>query len=150
MTDPLDQLVALANALSDENRARILAALQSGERCVCQIIALLDLAPSTVSKHLTILRHAGLIQNRKQARWMHYRLADRSAPPAVRSALAWSIRAFAQSPRARQDAKKLKAILAIDPETLCEMQRCGEPCCLPRSTRRGQSRSNSRSGACSV
>lgn len=131
----MQNLVILANALSDENRVRILAMLQPGELCVCQIIALLDLAPSTVSKHLTILRHAGLIESRKQARWMHYRLADRDAPPAVRNTLAWAFRTLVDSPRAKDDARKLKAILAIDPERLCEMQRSGEPCCPPTATR---------------
>lgn len=146
----MQNLVTLANALSDENRVRILAMLRPGELCVCQIIALLKLAPSTVSKHLTILRHAGLIESRKQARWMHYRLADREAPPAVRATLAWAFRTLADSPRAKDDAKKLKAILAIDPQRLCEMQRAGQSCCPPQTSRRGKPRSTSKSGACCV
>lgn len=146
----MQDLVTFANALSDENRVRILAMLEPGELCVCQIIALLELAPSTVSKHLTILRHAGLIQSRKQARWMHYGLADRKAPSAVRSTLAWALRTLAESPRAKDDARKLKAILAIDPQRLCEIQRAGQPCCPPKSTRRGKPRSTSKSGACCV
>ncbi len=139
MVDLMQTLVTLANALSDESRVRILAMLLPGELCVCQIIALLDLAPSTVSKHLLILRHAGLIESRKQARWMHYRLADRNAPPAVRNTLAWAFRTLAGSPRAKDDARKLKAILAIDPERLCEMQRAGQPCCTPSGQKRGTS-----------
>jgi len=55
------EVMDVLKALADENRARLLFALRGGELCVCQLIALLDLAPSTVSKHLTILRAARLI-----------------------------------------------------------------------------------------
>jgi DNA-binding transcriptional ArsR family regulator len=50
-----------------------------GELCVCQIIELLGLVPSTVSKHMSILKQAGLVENRKEARWMYYRLPKKEA-----------------------------------------------------------------------
>ena len=57
MTDPaLPKFMAAAKALSDENRVRRLALLRGRSLCVRQIIAVLGLAPSTVSKHLSILR----------------------------------------------------------------------------------------------
>ena len=61
------EFMAITKALSDPNRVRILLALRRGELCVCQITELFGFAPSTVSKHLSILHHAGLIlvaQNR--------------------------------------------------------------------------------------
>ena len=57
--------IDLAKALSDENRVRALMMLREGELCVCQIIELLGLAPSTVSKHMSILRQVRLVQTRK-------------------------------------------------------------------------------------
>ena len=69
--------IAITSALSDPNRVRVLMALHKrGELCVCQIVELLGLAPSTVSKHLFILKSAGLVDARKQGRWMYYRPAD--------------------------------------------------------------------------
>ena len=59
------EFMAITRALADPNRVRILLALRRGELCVCQITELFGLAPSTVSKHLSILHHAGLIQSRK-------------------------------------------------------------------------------------
>jgi DNA-binding transcriptional ArsR family regulator len=83
--------MAITKALSDPNRVRMLVALRRGELCVCQITELFGFAPSTVSKHLSILHHAGLIQSRKAERWVYYRLADKSAPVAVREALESSL-----------------------------------------------------------
>ena len=60
----MNDLLTITNALADEGRLRALAALFPGELCACQIIELLGLAPSTVSKHMAILRHAGLVQSR--------------------------------------------------------------------------------------
>ena len=77
-------LMAVLKALADENRVRALMALRPRELCVCQIIELLGLAPSTVSKHMAILKQARLVDSRKQGRWMFYRLAKREAPVEAR------------------------------------------------------------------
>jgi ArsR family transcriptional regulator len=63
-------------ALSDETRLRILALLSSGEMCVCDLVAILDLPQSTVSRHLAYLRNAGWVEDRRQGVWMYYRLLD--------------------------------------------------------------------------
>jgi len=65
----------LFKALSDETRLRILALLQGGELCVCDLMAVLELPQSTVSRHLATLRNAGLVEDRRQGVWMYYRLA---------------------------------------------------------------------------
>ena len=65
----------LFKALSDETRLRILALLTAGELCVCDLMAVLDLPQSTVSRHLAYLRNAGLVEDRRQGVWMYYRLA---------------------------------------------------------------------------
>jgi DNA-binding transcriptional ArsR family regulator len=117
------ELLAVTKALSDENRVRIVAALGGGELCVCQLIELLELAPSTVSKHLAQLRQAGLLDVRKDGRWAYYRLAGRSAPSVVRRALALVRDTLADDPRAANDAARLERILRVAPEVLCGQQR---------------------------
>jgi ArsR family transcriptional regulator, arsenate/arsenite/antimonite-responsive transcriptional repressor len=86
----------LTKALSDENRVRILLALEAkGELCVCHINDLLELAPSTVSKHLFLLKNAGLVKARKDGRWMYYRLnRDPDASEIVLNALEWVVRSI--------------------------------------------------------
>jgi DNA-binding transcriptional ArsR family regulator len=113
-------LMAVLKALADENRVRALMALRPGELCVCQIIELLGLAPSTVSKHMAILKQARLVDSRKQGRWMFYSLAKREAPVEARKIAAMVSQLLADNPQMRDDAKRLARILKVDPELLCE------------------------------
>ena len=115
MRDFLD----VTKALADQNRVRVLCALRGRELCVCQIIKLLGLAPSTVSKHMAILRQARLVEGRKQGRWTHYRLAGRDAGPMVRAALRWLKAALSEDRRILDDAQRIEQIIQIDPEELC-------------------------------
>ena len=115
-------LMVITKALADESRVRVLFALQGRELCVCQIIELLGLAPSTVSKHMFILKQAGLVEARKDGRWMHYRLAGKEAPKEIRDAIAWVCRSVAASYNISEDAKRLRKILKLDPEKLCRVQ----------------------------
>ena len=116
------EFLNITKALAEENRVRILLALEGQELCVCQIIELLELAPSTVSKHMSVLRQARLVDGRKDGRWMYYRLADHSAPVAVTAALGWVKTSLSRDERIREDAKRLNEILKIDREVLCGRQ----------------------------
>jgi ArsR family transcriptional regulator len=116
------EFMAITKALSDPNRVRMLLALRRRELCVCQITELFGFAPSTVSKHLSILHHAGLIQSRKTARWVYYRLPDEVAPAIVREILNWAKQSLGKSTQAIADTKKLNRILKTDPSELCRRQ----------------------------
>jgi ArsR family transcriptional regulator len=62
-------------ALGDETRLRIMALLVGGhELCVCDIMAALELPQSTVSRHLSYMRNAGLVDDRRQGIWMYYKI----------------------------------------------------------------------------
>ena len=115
--------LSITNALSDPNRVRVLMALHGrGELCVCQLIEMLALAPSTVSKHLSLLHAAGLLDGRKQGRWMYYRLADTDVSDEARAALRWATAALRADAAVRADAGRLAAILRDTPEDLCKRQ----------------------------
>jgi len=116
------EFMSITKALADPNRVRILLVLRRGELCVCQITELFGLAPSTVSKHLSILHHAGMIQSRKSERWVYYRLPDRTAPVVMREALAWVKKSLGKSGQAIADAKKLNRVLKIDLAEICRRQ----------------------------
>ncbi|MCA0374900.1 MAG: metalloregulator ArsR/SmtB family transcription factor [Gemmatimonadetes bacterium] len=75
VADPLTRTAALFHALSDETRLEILELLRDGERCVCELQAELDAAQSRLSFHLRVLREAGLVNDRREGRWMYYTLA---------------------------------------------------------------------------
>ena len=67
-------------ALADETRLRILALLANDELCVCDLMAILNLPQSTVSRHLATLRNAGWVEDRRQGVWMYYRLSQDNEP----------------------------------------------------------------------
>jgi DNA-binding transcriptional ArsR family regulator len=111
--------LAVTKALSDPNRVRLLYALRDGELCVCQLVALLQLAPSTVSKHLAILAQANLIESRKRGRWVYYRLPRAKGSPVAARMTRETFRYFDQSTDLKADKKRMKGIRAADPQTLC-------------------------------
>jgi len=125
---PMFEFLNITKALAEENRVRILLALEVEELCVCQIIELLELAPSTVSKHMSVLRQARLVESRKDGRWMFYRLADASAPAEVSEAIAWVKKSLSPNKRIHEDAKRLKEILKIDRDILCGRQTRSSDC----------------------
>jgi ArsR family transcriptional regulator len=118
------EFMALTRALADPNRVRILLALRRGELCVCQITELFGLAFSTISRHLSILHHAGLIQSRKSERWVYYRLPDKSAPLAVRGGLDWVKKSLAKTVEAAADAKTLNRVRQTGLAEICRRQKC--------------------------
>jgi ArsR family transcriptional regulator len=66
------ELCAVLRALGEPQRMRIFTLLYAGERCVCDIEAAVRLPQNLVSHHLRTLREAGLLQSRKDGRWMYY------------------------------------------------------------------------------
>lgn len=116
------EFMSITRALADPNRVRILLALRRGELCVCQITELFGLAFSTISKHLSILQQAGLIQSRKSERWVYYRLPDKSAPVTVREALDWVNKSLTKTEEALADLKRLKQVIKTDLAEICRRQ----------------------------
>jgi DNA-binding transcriptional ArsR family regulator len=103
-------------ALAHPGRLRLLAMLRGGDLCVCQLTAVLELAASTVSSHLSDLRRAGLVTERKSGKWVHYHLVDRGPlAELVRRAL----RLVDEDDRLRQDTRVVDGLRRIPLETLC-------------------------------
>ncbi len=117
------RVLAIARALSDESRLRALMAISGGELCLCQLIELLGLAPSTVSKHLTILQNARLVERRKDGRWAFYRLAGDDAPAESRRAIGWLLSSLATSAAVQADAAELERVRESDLDELASCYR---------------------------
>ena len=114
----LDYLVNVLKALSDAGRIRIVMALAAaGELCVCQVVELLGLAPSTVSKHLSILKQAGLIKSRKKGRWVYYSFTDSGEGVVIRDYLRDSL---LNDETVLRDSEVVKKFLCEDIEVLCQ------------------------------
>ncbi len=113
------EFMSVVRALGDENRIRALLALRTGELCLCQIIEFLQLAPSTVSKHMSILKQARLVDTRKSGRWVYYRLAGNDSTPVVQEAITWVRKSLSEDAYVRQDEKRLQEALTWDLATFC-------------------------------
>ena len=119
----MQNFLAITKALSDESRVRALMALKDGELCLCQIIDLLELAPSTVSKHMSLLAHAGLIEKRKEGRWHFYRLASNGFPIEVKGVLNWVVQSLTDESVIHEDSIKLATVRKKNLEELCACYR---------------------------
>ncbi len=115
----MEGFIDVAKALSDPSRVRIFCALQDRELCVCQIVELLGLATSTVSKHMSILRQARLAESRKEGRWVYYRRAEDRLSPAAAGATAWCDATLIGDAMLKDDAVRLKKIVSTPVEELC-------------------------------
>ena len=76
----MKQLLSTARALADPTRVRVLAVLRSGELCVCELCDALDVTQSTLSTHLQVIRDAGLVNTRKEGKWIYYALRPEAKP----------------------------------------------------------------------
>lgn len=97
-------------------RLRILMLLTHGELCVCDLMAVLEEPQSKVSRHLSYLKHSGLIQGRRVGTWMHYFI--RSPLDSLRAAhIEFLKRELSGFEWARADFQKMLAVQALK---LCE------------------------------
>ena len=93
-------------ALGDKNRLRIVKMLEIKPMCVCEITSVLDLAPSTVSKHLSLLQEAELIEDTKDGKWVNYALPVRNRSPLVTDVLEVLSGTLVDDPWISEDRKK--------------------------------------------
>src|SRR5262245_19273656 len=96
----------LFKALSDETRLRIVALLAHGELCVCHVEEALGLSQPTASRHLGVLRTAGVVDSRRDGSWVYYRLAKQGHPDRARL-LRELVKGFAKRDLLRRDLERL-------------------------------------------
>ena len=112
------EFLAITKALSDESRVRALLSIKEGELCLCQIIEVLGLSPATVSKHMNLLYHAGLVQRRKAGRWQFYRMTNGEGTALARRALDLVVHELENDPAVRDDARRIRKVRRQDLEEL--------------------------------
>lgn len=115
---PLARLVQVHKAIGHPVRLRILAVLRGGPLCVCQLTVIVRLAASTVSEHLSELRRAGLVTERKEGRWVEYRLSDSAQRDGVLDAI-WP--PLETDREARADAVLARELRRVPLDELCSV-----------------------------
>ena len=114
----LDSAVNAARALGHPARLRTVAMFRSGELCACQITEVLKLAPSTVSAHLRELKLAGLVTERKDGRWVYFRLSD---TPWAQRWIETALADAAEDPQLAADNVAVTQLRWLPVEDLCRL-----------------------------
>jgi ArsR family transcriptional regulator, arsenate/arsenite/antimonite-responsive transcriptional repressor len=107
-------------AAGDPTRTRILKLLEGRGLCVCQVQAVLALAPSTVSKHLAILKLAGLVEDRRDGKWIEYALASEPTRYA-KAVLTLMGGPLNRDAAIAADRRRLREVLRVSRERLCSL-----------------------------
>ena len=76
MTSTYQENAKVFRAFCDENRLQVLELLQSGEKCACKLLSDLHISQSTLSHHMGILCDSGIVQARKDGKWIRYSLCQ--------------------------------------------------------------------------
>lgn len=103
---------SVLKAAADPARARILKLLEGRELCVCDLIEVLGLSQSTVSGHLSLLKKAGMVKDRREGRWAHYSLSNRKTNPYALPLLALMLGWLDDDANVRADRRRLAALKA--------------------------------------
>lgn len=119
----LETYETIAKAVADPNRVRILKLLEGGELCVCQITTVLDFATCTVSKQLTHLKNSGLLQQRRDGKWVYYRLAERALNPYAPHFLTLIAQMLNDDPAIVEDRRTLSLVNTVPVGVLCHQGR---------------------------
>jgi ArsR family transcriptional regulator len=99
-------------ALGDTTRLRLLNLLEQKELCVCFFVEVLEQPQPKISRHLSVLRNAGLVTARRQGTWMHYRIVlpgHRGAARVLRETLSW----MKHDPRMQEDRERLASAICF-------------------------------------
>lgn len=129
----LTRYEAVMKAASDPTRVRILKILESGEISVCQIIAVIQLSQPTISNHLSLLKSAGLIKDRKDKKWVFYSLEGQGgyAGSVLRNLRGW----LNDDPLIERDRERTALARNLGPVTICArgmtLPRRKAVCCAP-------------------
>jgi ArsR family transcriptional regulator len=101
-------------ALADRTRLRLINLMGVDELCVCFFVEVLGTNQPKISRHLAYLRNAGLVEPRREGKWMHYKVVAPS------------------DPRAARVFSELRTWLTEDPEMRRDRERLVKVCCAPR------------------
>ncbi len=110
----MKQAVKIFKALSDSTRVRMIKLLETaGELCVCEILRALDISQTRASRNLNILKHAGLVTDRRKGMWVHYSIncggSDKCCADIYKIMRTWLNR----EPQIRQDLSRLKKFRSL-------------------------------------
>jgi len=123
-TIAMKAVTTFLEAMTDPTRLRLLRLLRRQELCVCELVDTLRMPQYKISRHLRNLRAVGLVEARRDGRWMHYRLVRRGAQARLMQDLLEVLCSHVdKTPRGKQDDSSLERRLAAGKAGRCLMRR---------------------------
>lgn len=127
MGRPVKDMASVLRVLGDERRMRILNLLMRGELCVCELVDAIRVPQYKVSRHLRSLRSVGLVEARRNGRWMYYGIRHRAKLSAFHQGLLKAIDVHLDGkPEVKKDEARLLERLALRQAGRCVV---GKTCC---------------------
>ena len=121
-------LVKLFAALADPTRLRLLNLMDGREVCVCYFVEILKQGQPKISRHLAYLRRAGIVEARREGKWMHYRI-ERPDDTRAASILDATLKSFETNPDMQADLARLGRA-CCEPQTFVTLQGAPQPMAL--------------------
>ncbi len=111
-------------ALSDETRLRVMKLLEERELCVCELMQVLNMSQPRISRHLGVLKNAGLVNDRREGKWVFYALREGDGSDGVKTVLDSLATMENQNQVVQADKESLKRAIRLS-ELAGPCARCG-------------------------
>ena len=110
---PMKKITNIFKALSDDTRLRVVKLLQERELCVCELMQVLDMSQPRISRHLSVLKNAGLVNDRREGKWIHYSLRKETQGKEIKIFLDAMVVMANDDAIIRADKKNLKKAIRL-------------------------------------
>ena len=109
----MERLANIIKPLSDETRLRVIQLLEERELCVCELIQVLNMSQPIISRHLSVLKNAGLVDDRREGKRVYYSLCNGTDNTEVKAILKAMSSLANDNPVVKQDKKDLKKAVRL-------------------------------------
>jgi ArsR family transcriptional regulator len=109
----MKKITNIFKALSDDTRLRVIKLLQERELCVCELMQVLDMSQPRISRHMSVLKNAGLVEDRREGKWVHYSLRKETQGKEIKILLDAMVVMANDDTIIRADKKTLKKAIRL-------------------------------------
>ena len=115
----MKKIANIFKALSDDTRLRVIKLLQERELCVCELMQVLDMSQPRISRHMSVLKNAGLVEDRREGKWVHYSLRKETQEKEIKILLDSMVVIANDDAVVKADQKKLKKAVRLGEIKTC-------------------------------
>ena len=119
----MKKIANIFKALSDDTRLRVIKLLQERELCVCELMQVLEMSQPRISRHLSVLKNAGLVEDRREGKWIHYSLRKETQGKEIKILLDAMVVMANDDAVVKADKKNLKKAIRLS-EVKSSCMRC--------------------------